>query len=123
MTNSLYIPPYKLTHKNHPCAVWVRESLDNYKWLVILGKELCKEYTYRYGKIHKCEAYIDSLSENVPPLESIGFTKPAQAMPDEYKGRSSIKAYRRYYTNGKRHLHSWKGKVAGRPLPPWYKTN
>jgi hypothetical protein len=22
--------PYKLSHKNHPCAIWARESLSNY---------------------------------------------------------------------------------------------
>jgi hypothetical protein len=45
----------KLTHKNHPSSIWTRESLSNYKWLLELTKELCKEYTYRYGKVHKCE--------------------------------------------------------------------
>ena len=25
--------PYKLTHKNHPSAVWTRRSLQNYAWL------------------------------------------------------------------------------------------
>ena len=29
--------PYRLTHKNHPCAIWTRESLDNYMWLCQLG--------------------------------------------------------------------------------------
>ncbi len=45
--------PYKLSHKNHPCAIWTRESLSNYLYLCELGLELCKEYTYRYGKRHK----------------------------------------------------------------------
>lgn len=42
--------PYKLSHKNHPCSIWVRSSLENYLWLCELGLELCDEYTYRYGK-------------------------------------------------------------------------
>lgn len=42
--------PYKLSHKNHPCSIWVRESLTNYLYLCELGLELCYEYTYRYGK-------------------------------------------------------------------------
>jgi hypothetical protein len=41
--------PYKLSHKNHPCAIWARTSLSNYLYLCELGLELCKEYTYRYG--------------------------------------------------------------------------
>ena len=35
--------PYKLSHKNHPCAIWCRESLSNYLYLCDLGLELCKE--------------------------------------------------------------------------------
>ena len=45
---------YKKTHPNHPCAKWVRESQANYRWLCRLGLELCGEYTFRYGKHHKC---------------------------------------------------------------------
>ena len=45
--NNLYSPPYKLTHKNHPCSKWVRESLSNYKWLIKLAKELSKRSTGR----------------------------------------------------------------------------
>ena len=45
--------PYKATHIHHPCCQWAAESVENYVWLCILGIELCCEYTYRYGKIHK----------------------------------------------------------------------
>ena len=50
--------PYKLSHKNHPCAIWTRESLSNYLYLCDLGLELCKEYTYLYGKRHKSQDVI-----------------------------------------------------------------
>ena len=36
---------YKATHKNHPSAIWARESAGNYFWLNKLFQELCKEYT------------------------------------------------------------------------------
>jgi hypothetical protein len=29
--------PYKLSHKNHPCAIWARKSLSNYLYLCELG--------------------------------------------------------------------------------------
>lgn len=119
MTNSEYTPCYKLTHKNHPCAIWTRESKDNYIWLCRLGEELCKEYTYRYQKNHKCQSYIEDLAKNVPKLPELGFTKPAQAMPKMYKDDDVIDAYRTYYFFGKMSIHSWKGKVAGRPPPEW----
>jgi hypothetical protein len=34
--------PYKLSHKNHPCAIWARESLSNYLYLCEMGLELRK---------------------------------------------------------------------------------
>jgi hypothetical protein len=112
-------PPYKLTHKNHPCTVWARTSVGNYDWLCQLGLELCNEYTYRYGKQHASQPYIKDMSEMIPPIHDIGFTTPAQAMPDTYKNRDPIVAYREYYINDKSKLHSWKGKIAGRDPPDW----
>lgn len=118
--NSVYTPPYRLTHKNHPCAIWTRTSLDNYKWLVVLGLELCKEYTYRYGKVHKCQSLLHDLNENHPSIPSIGFTTPAKAMPDDYKINTNnitdcITSYRNYYYFAKTDLHSWKK----RKVPYW----
>ncbi len=112
-----FSPPYKLTHKNHPCSLWVRESLDNYDWLVGLTRELGHEYTYRYGKIHKCMAYLDLLEANKPRgLENNGFTEPPQCMPDEYKDPCDVvQAYRNYYAYDKGHLHKWKN----REKPEW----
>ena len=117
----IFNPPYKLAHKNHPCTKWVRKSKQNYLWLCELGKELCFEYTYRYGKIHKSQEIIYNLSHNVPPIPDLGFTTPAQAMPDMYKGRPEdyIGAYQQYYFFEKMHIHSWKGKIAGREIPIW----
>lgn len=115
----IYKPPYKLAHKNHPCTIWTRTSLTNYNWLCQLGLELCKEYTYRYGKTHVCEQYIRALSEQIPPIPDIGFTTPAQAMPDMYKDNDPVDAYRTYYFFGKYNILSWKGKIASRDPPSW----
>ena len=52
---------YKATHKNHPSAVWVRESKANYEFLHKLFSALCNEYTHRYGKIHKTEQKLRKL--------------------------------------------------------------
>ncbi len=51
--------PYKLTHNNHPCSLWARQSKGNFYWLIEYGKELCKEYTWRYKRKHKSEKVID----------------------------------------------------------------
>lgn len=120
--NPHYTPCYKLTHKNHPCAIWTRESLENYKWLVRLGLALCKEYTFRYGREHKCESYLKELKRRCPSLPSKGFTEPVQAMPVEYKHKSSVQAYREYYIFDKTHMLTWKGKVGSRNPPKWVKS-
>ena len=41
---------YKKTHVNHPCTKWVRESLQNYRWLMRLITGLNDEYRKRYNK-------------------------------------------------------------------------
>ncbi len=106
----MYLPKYKLTHKNHPCSIWTRESLSNYMWLLELGKELCKEYTYRYEKTHKCEPMFDELSTHLPNIKDIGFTNPALAMPDEFKRDNAVESYRLYYNSNKKHLFNWKNR-------------
>jgi hypothetical protein len=107
---------YKATHINHPSAIWARKSYDNYIWLHSLVIELCKEYTYRYGKVHKCEQIelVDKLSYAPFNIPVSVFTEPTPAMPPEYivKG-DSIKSYQKYIREGKIHLHNWKN----RPTP------
>jgi len=104
MTNSL-LPAnaYKLAHKNHPSAIWARESLTNYMWLCSLGWWLCKEYQFRYGetKLHKSEEHIVWLLNNPPKLPFIGMTPIRLAMPDEYKQADPIQAYRTFYIESK----------------------
>jgi hypothetical protein len=104
MLNSpLPVNAYKLAHKNHPCSIWVRQSLTNYMWLCSLGWWLCKEYQYRYGdKTHKTEAHIVWLLNNPPKdIPFVAMTNPAQAMPDEYKNDNLITAYQTYYVESK----------------------
>ena len=108
--------PYKLSHKNHPCAIWARESLTNYLYLCELGLELCYEYTYRYGKRHKSQDVIEWCIVNKPGIVDIGFTEPAKAMPDEYKVDSVVQSYRNYYMGAKSGFAYWKG----RETPKWF---
>ena len=118
---------YSATHINHPSGVWVRQSIYNYMWLSNLLKELCKEYTYRYGKVHKCErdGLVERLWEMVPDnIPYSDFTEPTPAMPDEVKiAGDSLASYRNYYINNKQHLASWKGKVNSRTVPEWFNAN
>jgi len=109
------LPPnaYKKTHMNHPCGIWVRESIENYKWLCELGHWLCNEYTFRYGKIHKTQAHIEWLKSHTPELPDIGMTPIRQAMPIEYKHEDPVKAYQTYYIEAKRDILKYTKR--GRP--------
>ena len=115
---------YSATHINHPSSIWVRKTHQNYMWLAELLEELCMEYTYRYGKIHKVErdGLMQLLKNEFPRNLPIGaFTGPTPAMPDEVKvPGNSLLSYHNYYISNKQHLASWKGKVNSRNIPEWF---
>lgn len=107
--------PYKPTHLNHPCAIWVRKSTGNYNYLYELATELNKEYTYRYNKSHKSyDTVISKLPKFYSDNETI--TDFALCMPDQYKTIDPVFSYRKYYKAEKSHLASWKN----RPVPEWW---
>jgi hypothetical protein len=91
---------YKPTHQKHPSTLWAGNNLKHYLWLKELGLELCREYTNRYGKVHKCQELLDHLK---PPLclESLEWIDPPQCMPDECKQQVTTKAYQEYYRHKK----------------------
>ena len=118
--------PYKSTHKNHPCAVWARTNRSNFQWLQELGMALCREYTYRYDKVHKSQAVIENLytgcglgREVYESLESRSMSRLPQCMPDEYKvdcdvplkwqgwAPRTIRAYQNYYRGEKAGFATW----------------
>jgi hypothetical protein len=111
---------YSATHINHPSAIWVRQSHQNYMWLAELLEELCNEYTYRYEKVHKVErvGLMQYLKNNFPVNIPIGpFTGPTPAMPDDVKvPGNSLASYHNYYKQNKTHLANWKN----RPVPQWF---
>lgn len=107
---------YSATHVNHPSAVWCRASNNNYNWLYVHFCALLQEYTYRYGKVHKCAAMTLWL-RNPPYNIPIGYLTPVTpAMPDGYKvPHDSVASYRNYYRQAKQHLHKWTKREA----PEW----
>ena len=107
--------PYRPTHRNHPCTVWARQTKGNYNWLVQLGFALCKEYSLRYSRRHKCKDVIEQLKyapDFIPDGERTPF---ALAMPDECKQDDAVLAYRTYYRTHKKHIASW----INRETPEW----
>ena len=107
--------PYKPVHQKHPCTLWAGETVNNYRWLWKLGISLCKEYTFRYNRVHACEKILAIVKDPPVELTNTGLTKFAQAMPDEYKNADVIKAYHQYYNGEKKRLAVWKK----RKTPPF----
>lgn len=108
---------YNATHINHPSAVWCRQSVENYNWLVDHLFALGDEYTYRYGKKH---ATITKLGYTIqsPPfnLKAWDWTPMPSCMADEYIiSEDPIVNYRNYYKYGKANIHAWKNREA----PAW----
>lgn len=111
--------PYRKTHINHPSTIWARSSKANFNYLLQLGFAICKEYTFRYGKVHKSESVLEWIGNNIPiELPDLDFTEPTPAMPDKYIiHNDSIASYRNYYNSEKSHLFKWKNRSA----PEWVK--
>jgi hypothetical protein len=102
---------YRATHINHPSAIWVRKSYENYEWLYTMFIELMKEYTYRYGKNHACEKLLWALEVRPNNIPRGIFTEPTPAMPDHYKvAGDSISSYKNYYLGDKTRMFSWKNR-------------
>lgn len=113
---------YLVTHPNHPSVVWAKKSLQNYKWLLMLGYFLCDEYTKRYKKVHKslniirqCEpgrqvnklGMADPLTDRDFPLDFL--SKPPLVMPENCQiFADPIDCYKLYYASYKKDFATWK---------------
>lgn len=106
--------PYKTTHINHPCSLWIRESLSNYLYTLDFAFKLCDELKYRFNtKDQKVLIVLNWLKNNEVNLVDIGFTVPKLAMDNQFilfgtnNFKSIVKNYRNYYKFGKNNLHKW----------------
>ena len=97
--------PYKKAHVNHPSSIWARRSAENYAWLYWHMLELGRQYTLRYGKIHKTIKDCEKVLRHLPGgILHTGFEDPPQCMPDEYKDECTVKAYWKYYVGDKKNV-------------------
>ena len=108
---------YKCTHKNHPSAIWARQSISNYSWLVDHLFALSDEYTHRYNKRHATMSKLGYLIQSPPfNLNDWDITPMPSCMDPEYiVSKDPVENYRNYYKFGKANLHSWKN----RQPPSW----
>jgi len=108
---------YSATHINHPSAIWCRQSVENYNWLVEHFFALGDEYTYRYGKKHLTIQKLGYTIQSPPfNLKEWDWTPMPSCMDRQYIiSEDPITNYRNYYTHGKARMHAWKK----REKPEW----
>jgi hypothetical protein len=108
---------YQSTHMNHPSAVWCRESIENYLWLVEHFFGLMNEYIHRYNRIHACNGELSFMLQSPPHnLKEYDMTTMPSCMDVEYiVSKDSLTNYRNYYKIGKLKLHKW----TNREPPEW----
>jgi hypothetical protein len=112
---------YKKAFQNHPCTIWVRETKQNYVWAHRLMMALCSEFKLRRNKLHASTKLLFPLAVIPPGIAETWATPVAQAMPEEFKNKNPVIAYRQYYR-----YKVEQGKVDynwGREAPDWLETN
>ena len=87
---------YAATHINHPSAVWARQARGNYQWLFKLLTALCTLYKKNKFIEHSTASILSSLKNPPKNIPTGAFFEPPQCMPDEYKQKSTCKAYKNY---------------------------
>ena len=110
---------YKSAYPNHPMTKWVGDTRNNFRWAIDNAVSINDEYTKRFGKLHKSSLVLNKIwFENyidLMPREK--FTTPPQCMPDEYRDKDYVTAYRRYYNTDKKYFAKWE---KGRGCPEWW---
>ena len=117
--------PYRKTHANHPCTIWAGETLQNFNWLITLGKALSDQYTKRYGKVHKSfqvieyvENFLLNGGERFFICSHKGISSFATAMPENcIIENDPIASYRKYYLQEKSYMAKWNKGVSA---PEWF---
>lgn len=107
---------YKITHKNHPCNIWTRESLSNWFWLKTLAEHLNDEWKYRYNHKYNHKSFDVIQSLPIPNIKDKGLTPFPLCMPIEcIVNNDPVVSYQKYYNTCKTHLFAWKK----REKPNW----
>ena len=109
--------PLKGGYHHHPATRWTGDTRENYWWLVQHAMQLLYEYQFRFRKKHACTKGIIHLALMQDRIPEGDMTTFAQCMPDEWKHKHPVLAYRNYYAVEKAHFARWE---RGRPAPAWF---
>ena len=113
--------PYRSLMVKHPCSVWTLESRENYEWLLVHARQISREYTKRFSKIHACESVLNVCESSYRSFKFHlnGLTSFKQVMPLPYRNHDTTYAYRSYIKGGKL-FAKW---AKSTPKPIWYNSH
>ena len=109
--------PYKFNSAqyNHPLSKWIRESRENWFWIVDNMYALQDEWRFRYGhsssKKHLSIEKFESMEWPLKYLPDSNLTPLPKSMPvycqKEEFSPIPINSYQEYYRKEKTHLFKW----------------
>ena len=112
---------YKPAYPNHPMTKWVGSTFSNFQWTLENAVFISHEYCKRINKLHKSSRILNAIYDNqyYKEIPDEQFTTPPQCMPDEYKDKDYVIAYRKYYMGAKAYFAKWERGVSA---PEWWRT-
>ena len=112
---------YKPSYPNHPMTKWVGFNRDCFRWALENALHIGAEYLRRFSKRHKSMNIIHAIYDNnyINDIPNGFFKEPPQCMPDEYKDKDYVVAYRKYYKGDKAYFAKWERGVNA---PEWWVT-
>ena len=110
---------YKEAYPNHPMTKWVGFNRDCFRCALENAVFISQEYCKRFNKLHKSSAVINTIYDNnyIDDIPDGFFKEPPQCMPDEYKDKDYVIAYRKYYMGAKAYFAKWERGVNA---PEWW---
>jgi len=110
---------YKKAYPNHPMTKWVGFNRDCFRWALENAVYINHQYEQRFNKGHKSFRVIETIYNNnyIDDISNGFFKEPPQCMPDEYKDKDYITAYRKYYQGAKAYFAKWEKGVFA---PEWW---
>ena len=112
---------YKPAYSKHPMTKWVGSTFSNFQWTLENAVFISHEYCKRFNKLHKSSRILNAIYDNqyYKEIPDEQFTTPPQCMPDEYKDKDYVIAYRKYYMGAKAYFAKWERGVSA---PEWWRT-
>ena len=112
---------YRAVHQKHPCTIWAGQTRANYLYSLDMFREMCREYTHRYGKVHASWRLYDALIDAAQCVPDGDITPHPECFSEHTDLKSGrpwpIQSYRKFYmTKQRRFKMVW----TKRDVPDWF---